>query len=555
MQAHVRPCLGGTALLSAVSIGGASVDGGLIGHWPLLADSRDTSGHGHHGTAQAVRFGDGDGAAFDGVSSHVAVPTSTALELGCGSFTIAAWVHTAADLTDVLGDVLSKYDPLTRTGVNLGLLSTVGATTAQSNRRHLFFGVDAGSSGACWDDCGRPGKNRMVWALAVFDGALYAGTWEPGEGEAGHVYRYAGGQQWIDCGSPDSSNAVSSLAVHDGRLYAGTSFYSGRGSALPESPNRNPGGKVYRYAGEKHWEDCGNVGEVWTVTGLVDFGGTLYATTCDSYGCPNPAAACYRYEGGMNWSFAGDPGGRIGAFAVHNGSLYATVFGKEGFARYEGGTDWTPLGVLPGVGQTYSSVIHQGHVCLGTWPNGEVFRYDGPRSFTSLGRLGAEKEVMAMAVYNGKLYGGTLPLGEVYRYDGVDIGWQRLVQLDTTPDVTYRRVWSMAVFGGRLFAGTLPSGHVYALQAGACVSHDRALSPGWHHVTAVRDAAGLALYVDGAPVAESRPTGGTTLDLANGQPLRIGVGEHDFLNGRLRDVRLYGRALGQVEIRALAGRR
>ena len=62
-----------------------------------------------------------------------------------------------------------------------------------------------------------------------------------------------------------------------------------------------------------------------------------------------------------------------------------------------------------------------------------------------------------MAVYNGKLYAGTLPLGEVYRYDG-DQKWTLTGQLDTTPNVKYRRVWSMAVCQGKLFAGTLPSG-------------------------------------------------------------------------------------------------
>ena len=65
-------------------------------------------------------------------------------------------------------------------------------------------------------------------------------------------------------------------------------------------------------------------------------------------------------------------------------------------------------------------------------------------------------EVMAMAVYNGKLYAGTLPLGQVYRYDGGDT-WTLTGQLDTTPDVRYRRVWSMAVYRGKLFGGTLPS--------------------------------------------------------------------------------------------------
>jgi hypothetical protein len=246
----------------------------------------------------------------------------------------------------------------------------------------------------------------------------------------------------------------------------------------------------------------------------------------------------------------GDPGGRAAAFIVHDGSLYATTFGKEGFARYEGGTQWLPLGVLPGVSQNYSAVVHRDRICMGTWPNGEVFRFDGPGAFTSLGRLGNEKEVMAMAVYNGRLYGGTLPLGEVYRYDE-GTAWTRTGQLDTTPEVTYRRVWSMAVYQGRLFAGTLPSGRVCSLLAGACTTHDRALPAGWRHVAAVKAAGRLQLFVDGAAVAESAPFNPDEFDLAGNLPLRIGRGETAGFRGRLCDLRLYNRALTAEEIQGL----
>ncbi|MAG93405.1 MAG: hypothetical protein CMJ48_06615, partial [Planctomycetaceae bacterium] len=369
---------------------------------------------------------------------------------------------------------------------------------------------------------------------------------EPQEGQAGHVYRYAGEKKWIDCGSPDRCNAVSALGEHDGKLYAGGSFYSGRGSAQPVSPNKHPGGRVFRYEGNKRWVDCGKIGDVYTVTGLVTYAGRLYATTCDSYGCPTRTAACYRYDGDKKWTFVGDPGGRLGAFVVHNGALHATVFGKQGFARYEGGEKWTPLGVLPNTGQTYSAAVYQGQICLGTWPTGTVFRFDGANRFTSMGRLGEEQEVMAMAVYNGKLYGGTLPLGEVYRYDGA-AGWTNTGQLDTTPDVRYRRVWSMAVYDGKLFAGTLPSGRVHALQAGQAVSHNKKLLAGWRHLVAVRDVDHLRLYVDGELVARSTNFDPAAFDLSNGQPLKIGFGTHDYFKGRMRDLKIYRGALSAAE--------
>ena len=111
----------------------------------------------------------------------------------------------------------------------------------------------------------------------------------------------------------------------------------------------------------------------------------------------------------------------------------------------------------------------------------------------------------------------------------------------------------MAVFQGRLFCGTLPSGRVHALEVGQSVTYDRELEAGWRHLAAVREGGRLSLYVDGKLVASSSPTpDAPPLDLTNDQPLRIGLGEHDYFRGSLSDLRLYGRALTAREIAALA---
>ncbi len=536
-------------LLTIAAVNTGPAEDGLVGHWQLVEDCRDCSGQENHGTNHGVTFTD-NAAAFDGIDDYVEVPDAASLALGTGDFTVAVWVHTEDRLKDVLGDILSKYDPVSRAGLNLGIMNYVGATSAQSNHRNLFFGIDGGGQAPQWTDVGRPGNNHMIWALSVYDGDLYAGTWEPAEGEAGHVYRYQGNAKWTDCGSPDLCNTVSALGEHNGKLYAGGSFYSGQGSAQPISPNKNPGGRVFRYEGGSRWTDCGKIGDVYTVTGLVSFDGDLYATTCDSYECPTRTQACYRYDGGKKWTFVGNPGGRLGAFVVHNGSLYATLFGKQGFARYDGGEKWTPLGAVPETGQTYSAVIYRGEICVGTWPTGTVFRFDGPNRFTDLGRLGEEKEVMAMAIYNGQFYAGSLPLGQVYRLDPPK-GWTLTGQLDTTPDVLYRRIWSMAVYRGKLFAGTLPSGHVYSLEAGKCVSHDHAIAPGWRHLAAVKSGGMLKLYVDGECVARTGPFDPAKYNLANKQPLLLGFGSHDYFNGKMRDLRIYRRTLADSDLTTL----
>ena len=78
------------------------------------------------------------------------------------------WVNTEAKLNDVLGDILTKFDPTTRTGLNFGIMNYVGATSAQSNHRNVFFGIDGSQAPPKWIDCGRPGNNHMVWALTTY---------------------------------------------------------------------------------------------------------------------------------------------------------------------------------------------------------------------------------------------------------------------------------------------------------------------------------------------------------------------------------------------------
>lgn len=529
---------------------------GLIAHWRLCGDCKDHSGSDHHAVNHGVKFDETEGAIFNGVDAWLEVPTSDAFQLGKRPFSIAVWIHTEADLDDVLGDVLSQYDPATRTGFTLSMMNYAGVTSAQSNWRNVFFGIDAGRIDAKWIDCGRPGNCQYLKSLVVYDGGLYAATWEPGENESGHVYRYAGGTDWIDCGSPDVSNAITGLAVYDGKLYAGSECYSGGGSSLPLSPNTKHGGKVFRYEGGTRWTDCGKVADVRSISGLAAYRGKLYAGTGTSGAWRDRprTRGVYRFDGDGKWTSCGCPGLRVTHLGVHNGSLYGLSYDEGGFFRYDGETDWTRMGPVPDTTQVYSMAVYQGRIHVGTWPTGSVFRFDGPQQWTHCGQLGEEKEVMGMAVYNGKLYAGTLPLAEVYRYDG-GTTWVSTGQLDKTPDVRYRRAWSMAVYDGKLYCGVLPSGRVFSLEAGKSTTYDRALSAGWHHLAAVKADDRLRLYVDGACVAESTTFKSVDYDLTSETPLKIGFGQHDYFNGRMKDLRLYDRVLSTAEITELAKQR
>lgn len=535
------------AVLLLMLVSATSADDGLFGYWKLRSDARDYSGRHHNAHQHGVQFAE-DAAVFDGRRSHLSID---GLDLGKGDFSVSLWVHTDERLSDVVGDLVSKLDPATRKGFSLSVVNHAGMTSSQSNYRHLQFGIHDGDRGdGTWTDCGHPGNASFVTAMTVWRGDLYVGTFEPGADEAGHLYRYAGGTDWVDCGSPDRANSVMSLAVYEGQLYAGTACYNARGSLLPASPNTNPGGHVYRFRGKDDWEDCGRLGEAKDVYAMCVFDGALYAN-------PMYSPGVFRYDGGQTWTPCGIPGDqRSMSLAVYNGHLYNSGNGSAGVWRYEGGDQWAYCGKQAEETQTYSFAIHEGRMLVGTWPSGSVFRYGVAARFTtpgreweSLGQLGEEKEVMGLALYNGELYAGTLPLAQVYRYRAPG-DWLCTGQLDTTADVPYRRAWTMAAFGGKLYCGTLPSGHVYSYQSGLCVSDDHELPAGWHHVAAVRDDRQLRLYVDGKQVAACK--GHDRFDLTNDGPLLIGFGSHDYFNGRMREVRLYGRGLGAAEVRKLA---
>ena len=554
-----------------------SAESGLVGSWELSRDGRDESGHGLHGVVRGeVAFGAPGGAAsgrpvarFRGAGRlEVVSPTG----LASRDLTVAAWVDAAPDPTTVLGDVVSWFDPATRSGFTLGFEN--GAPCgSHGNDRTAWFGVDTGTTPR-FVDHGRPGAETvMVCSLASFEGDLYAATWEGGPRPRGRVHRLRGGA-WEDCGAPWDANAVTRLSVHRGALYAGASRLRGGGSGLDDSVNQNPGGRVLRFEGGDSWSDQGQLAGADSVAALVPFGGALYAAPMYSEGL-------FRFDGPGSWTWCGSPGRRLLALGVHGGSLYGagndhahvesaiastkagvvvparSTAGGGGVFRYDGAERWTNRGLQPDTTQLYSIETYGGRMHVGTWPTGLVFRASnldapGDAGWEPIGRLGAETEIMNLQTYNGMLYAGTLPHAQVYRYDGDD-DWALLGTLDETPDVRYRRAASMVVFRGELFVGTLPSAHVHSLRTGAVATFDRSLPPGWHHLAGVRRGGGVTLFVDGVAVASGTGDGaGWPFERDQDVPLVLGGGPRAGFEGDLAEVRLWDRALDADEVQALA---
>lgn len=537
---------------------------GLIGHWPFGENLDNQSATPlqtvNHNVVLAPSPGNPQrqAAQFNGLDSYLEIPHHPALDWGTGDFTLSVWIETR-EQSDVVGDIAGKFDSAARRGWSLGVVTNSGVTTtAQSNYRHLHFGIDNGQHDTCWKDCGRPGNAVFIYSMATIDGKLYAGTFEQGADETGHLWRYEGDGRWHHCGAtPDGSNSVQSVIQFDDAVYCSTGRYKSVGSRLGAHKNNAPGGHVYRIEADGRWTDCGvpgsddavpeetpdtgaYTGKADETCGLTVYRGRLYATSFRRHGA-------FVYEGGQTWKHIGLEQ-RLMTFTVYRDQLYALANGGPVY-RYDGGENWTCCGTPGQSQQTYAAATYQGELLVGTWPECEVLRYAGREEWTNLGRVGYEREVMAMALYNAKVYLGTLPMANVWRLDDDDYAY--MGNLDNSPEAYLRRVWSMAVYQGKLYAGTLPAGRILSFEAGRLATHDSALPAGRHHIAAVRGGDRLRLYLNGEMVAESGAFEAGLFDLGNGQNLQIGAGPHQFFKGSMSDLRLYRGALERQDIQEL----
>ena len=146
-----------------------------------------------------------------------------------------------------------------------------------------------------------PATRSASWAWPCMLDRSTPAPMRAAQARPGTSIAIAGGTAWEDCGAPTDCNAVSTLAVYDGDLYAGVSCYRAQGSSLPESPNRRPGGSVYRYAGGKEWVDCGQLGDAEDVFGLAVYDGELYGSAMYS-------AGMFKYAGGADLDTVRRPG-------------------------------------------------------------------------------------------------------------------------------------------------------------------------------------------------------------------------------------------------------
>ena len=546
---------------------------GLIAHWPLEQDARDAAGD-CHGEAREVRFEDG-AAVFDGARSVIEIPDAPALRLGNAPFTVTARIQCRTPVRGPFGDVLAKFDPVTRCGLTLAVAGSAPAYCGMGDTRHVHAGIDDGYLGP-WVDHGWPmDDNPLVSHLLVFEGDLYASTTDAADPmDACRVMRWRGGTDWEDCGrlGDDPGHlSVMSMCVHAGRLHAGTGVWDWHRAST--DPAQRPGfepalSRIFVHEGGAAWRDLGPVGHGIRVHTMCSFEGHLYA------GLDRADGRCFRLEGDA-WVDCGCPNGNsIETLTPLGGVLYGATHGIVW--RYEGGRTWTCIGEHPhGITQNHSIHVFGGQILVGTWPQGYVLRREDDGAWTSMGRLGIAEglkeinEINGLLAHNGKLYAGVLPKAQVWRFEH-DGCWSLLGSLASRADYaeenfpTWLRVTSLTTHAGRLFACTgacqartvdidpdRTVGRVWSAQAGVMASHERDIGGDWTRLAVVREGRALRLYVNGALSAESTTPTGIDLDLANTRPLLIGRGAQNSFDGAIRDVRLHDAALAPDDIAAL----
>lgn len=545
-----------------------AADDGLLAHWKLQGDCQDYSGQQNHGQNHHV---DLSASTFNGRDSYVEVSSSKSLQIGGGDFSVAADLCTGKDLRGSFGTLLSKFDSDRRRGFEIALCTNSSGYNSQSDTRQLCFGLDDGTNGM-WTDCGRPNNRTHISdSLTVFKGDLYAGSTDgPELTDWAHVYRYQGGQKWEDCGrlGSDRTRGVYAMVVHKGELYAATS--ASHGGQPPEMGF----GRVYRYKGEQKWQDIGQPGENYRLNSLASYNGKLYITGFNIG--PKPGHV-YVLDGAHDWKQCGEFNGWPHPLAVHAGRMY-TAYPQGEVYSYDG-RNWENLGnpfsSLDECNQIHSLGVYQGELYIGSWPKGKV-AVRRENKWVDLGQLGDATEVIGLTTYNGSLYAGTIPRAELFRFDRPS-KWSSVRRLFDPPGYEpvavgsgakavqdWSRASSLTVYQGKLFVSTATCyrtlidppqdggmrGKVFSFQTGSCVSADRDLGDGWKHVAAVRHGKDLKLFVDGTEVA-SATSDGPALDMSSDAPLRIGFGPQGYFDGKIRDVRLYDRALTENDLKAL----
>lgn len=493
------------------------------------------------------------------------------------NLSVSGWVDIGPHGESGNPELAVWFDPATRRGLTLSMVSGGGGYSSQGDAVRLSAGIDDGTAPQ-WLDCGAPNPNSRYVSnsLTVSGGALYAASTDAATPDGyAHVYRHLGGQDWLDLGRPPGVDArgIGPMIDHDGALHVAAWTYDWtRVGALDLTPVH-----AYRLTADDTWTDLGPIGSARRIFGMASYAGELYASADDD--------RVYRHRDG-GWAPVGRLRGYPHPMHVHEGRLWVGTVDPGELWSFDGETwrdEGNPEPDPDDASQLHSFARPGGRLAVGTWPLGHVRRLEAGK-WVSLGGPAGATEINGLQLFGGMLYAGALPYAELSRYDGssgwtsirrfnepddgalMDVassGWQSRQDMAAAdgdgPDDSFMRDWgrvtSMVEHDGRLFLSTGNStssyddspektvlGRVFALAVGTVATTARALSPGRHHVAAVRDGAAVSLYVDSRVAAHAAGVLDEPFAMPDGVVRRI---------GGLSGARWFDRALTEREVEAL----
>jgi len=475
-------------------------------------NTEDLSTEGHDGLALD----------FNGLDDYISVSDDAELDFGTGEFSISCWIDTDTDLTDVIGDIINKFDKANKVGFNLNIKNNT------YNQRQLSFGMDNNHSDNTWTaKAGKLGDESYIYSLTIYNGKLYGGTYPNGK-----LYEWNGTSAWVEvAGKLGDEIYIFSLAVYNGKLYGSTGEH----------------GKLYEWNGTDAWvEVAPQLGAVTRIYPLTVYNGKLYGGT-------NVTGSLYEWNGTDAWVEVAPQLGDetyIYSLAVYNGKLYGGTNVNGKLYEWNGTDAWVEVaGKLGTEAYIYSLAVYNGKLYGGTGLFGKLYEWNGTSAWVEVApQLGAESRIYSLTVYNGKLYGGTANNGKLYEWNGTDAWVEVAGKLGNGS-----RMWSSVVYDGKFYEGTALNGSLYEWKTGKVATYDYELNSGKQHIVAVKNNTSktLKLYVNAVLVAESDTFTIADYDLDNAEDLLIGFGIQDYFKGKIDEVKIYNKALTQEEITAL----
>jgi uncharacterized repeat protein (TIGR01451 family) len=268
-------------------------------------------------------------------------------------------------------------------------------------------------------------QNQGAVSAITFDGSLYVGLYNTTSGAT--IWRSSDGANWapvLDHGLDDASNgAVLSMAVLDQALYASTWNFSS-------------GARVWRTTDGTDWLPVGEggFGDAYNeeIPALIAFRSALYAGTLNQVS----GAQVWRTSDGEEWKrvvpdgFADGDNVEINSLAIHRGILYAgTVLRAGGSAiwRTSDGLHWSRVDSWISTGELTYLLVHDGYLFAGAsgergaevWSSRDGVQWS-LRNAPGFGNANNASTHSAVA-FNESLYVGTSNPGkgaEVYRTSG-----------------------------------------------------------------------------------------------------------------------------------------